>query len=122
MDITDSTAQLLTLTADQLDAHSVGGHDTPRPISIGLVRNAIAAASDTLLRRNRLVGGPGIDAARIGVYQLLPDTTGTVAEYADQLRALATPDSTAPDEGEHEECLGIHDSADGYRDCGGNLI
>lgn len=26
------------------------------------------------------------------------------------------------DEGAHEECLGIHNSADGYRDCDGNLI
>lgn len=25
-------------------------------------------------------------------------------------------------EGEHEECLGIHNGADGYRDCDGNLI
>lgn len=26
------------------------------------------------------------------------------------------------DEGEHEECLGIHTGADGYRDCDGNPI
>jgi hypothetical protein len=31
-------------------------------------------------------------------------------------------DDEAEGEGEHEECLGIHNSADGYRDCDGNLI
>lgn len=31
-------------------------------------------------------------------------------------------DDELEDEGQHEECLGIHNSADGYRDCDGNPI
>ncbi|MFD5848309.1 hypothetical protein [Streptomyces chartreusis] len=31
-------------------------------------------------------------------------------------------DDDPEDEGEHEECLGIHNSSDGYRDCDGNPI
>jgi hypothetical protein len=88
------TVEILTLAADGLDqraafTHPVGGYQAPRCASIGTVRAAIATASDTLLRRNRLVGCSRIDAARITVYLMLPPVTGTVAEYANRLRALA---------------------------------
>jgi hypothetical protein len=93
MKTTDLTAQILTLAAEQLDQRAnfthPGGYQTPRCISLGTARAAIAAASDTLLRRDRLVGCSYIDAARITVYRMLPPVTGTVAEYADRLRALA---------------------------------
>lgn len=93
--VADRTAQILTLAAEHLDQHAtfthpVGGYETPRCISMGTVRSAIATAADTLLRRDRLVGCSRIDAARIGVYLMLPPVTGTVADYADQLRALAS--------------------------------
>lgn len=88
------TAQILTLTADELDQsatfiHPVGGYRIPRCVSIGIVRNAISVASDTLLRRNRLVGCSRIDAAHITVYRMLPPVAGTIAEYARSLRTLA---------------------------------
>lgn len=35
---------------------------------------------------------------------------------------MCTEEEESEDEGEHEECLGIHNSADGYRDCDGNPI
>jgi hypothetical protein len=56
---------------------------------MGTVRNAIAAASDALLRRNRMVGCSRIDAAHIKAYLMLPPVTGTVADYANALRTLA---------------------------------
>lgn len=34
--------------------------------------------------------------------------------------AAITATEDGIEEGEHEECLGIHNSADGYRDCDGN--
>jgi hypothetical protein len=92
--IADAVARILTLAADQLDqratfTHPVGGYETPRCVAMGTVRAAITSASDDLLRANRLVGCSRIDAARIKVYLMLPPVTGTVAEYAAQLRALA---------------------------------
>jgi hypothetical protein len=88
------TAEILTLAANELDqratfTHPVGGYQTPRCVSMGAVRSAIATAADSLLRRDRLVGCSRIDAARIGVYLMLPPVTGTVADYANRLRTLA---------------------------------
>lgn len=91
--VTALVACILTLAADELDqratfTHPVGGYQTPRCVAIGTVRNAIAAAADTLLRRDRLVGCSRIDAARIKAYLMLPPVTGTVADYAERLRNL----------------------------------
>ena len=53
-----------------------------------------------------------------GVRFELRDEHGTVIITCVRPRSI-TP---ADDEPEHEECLGIHQGADGYRDCDGNPI
>lgn len=127
--LADTVSRLVTLTADHLDQRAA----TYRYVSLGLVRDAIAAASDSLLRRDLTAGSGTIDAARIKMYDMLPPTAGTVTEYVAQLRTVGDAETArlrgdshpmeGDDlEGEHEECFGIHNSADGYCDCDGNLI
>ena len=55
-------------------------------------------------------------------YQLVSSDDGTVIDCVRPRSITPAPEDDDQDERAHEECLGIHTSADGYRDCDGRLI
>lgn len=53
----------------------------------------------------------------------LVDADGMTAAYCVRPASITPHDKDDRDDySAHEECLGIHNSADGYRDCDGNAI
>jgi len=92
LNTTDLVARILIRTADDLDRHATTthplGHQIPQCMTHGSLDISVSRATEAVLRQTRARGtdrAATVDAARA---VLLP-VTGTVADYATRLRALA---------------------------------
>ncbi|MER6249352.1 hypothetical protein [Streptomyces griseorubiginosus] len=86
-----AAARIVIAVADRLAdrplIHPVTNQPVPRCMTDGILGAALSTALDTVLRK--VPSYPERAAARDAVQQALPPVTGTVDEYATQLRAAA---------------------------------
>lgn len=65
----------------------------------------------------------GCDDPALGTLRFqLVDEQGVVVVACVRPRSVTLVEELHDESDEHEECLGIHNGADGYRDCDGNPI